>query len=96
MRVRQGWCLLASLAALTACAWKDEAPAAPIPAVCERQVYDDPVVKDLILKGAGSENFRLENTERLKYAKIDASRRCLQQKGLLPPGGGVQRPNVSG
>ena len=85
--------LVPALLGLAACSG-DMAPAAPIPAACEGQVYADPVVKDLILKGAGSEFYMINHTEQLKYAKIDAARRCMQQKGLLPPGGGVARPTV--
>ena len=86
-----GW--LPGLLALAACSI-DTAPNAPIPAVCEDQVYADPVVKDLILKSAGSESYRTNHLEQLKYAKIDAARRCMQLKGLAPAGGGVQRPTV--
>ncbi len=86
-----GW--LPGLLALAACT-VDTAPNAPIPSVCEDQVYADPVVKDLILKSAGSETYRINHVEQLKYAKIDATRRCMQLKGLAPPGGGVQRPTV--
>ena len=69
---------------------------APIPPVCEEQVYADPVVKDLIMKGAGTENFRINHVNQLKAAKQDASLRCKQQKGLAQPGGGVERPRVKG
>ena len=73
----------------------DTAPFAPIPAACEDQVYADPVVKDIILKGTGSDYYRRSHDEQLKYAKIDAAHRCMQQKGLAPPGGGVQRQRVT-
>ncbi len=86
--------VLVVLLMLTACGSIDPAPNAPIPAVCEDQVYADPLVKELILKGAGSSFYALNHTEELKYAKIDAARRCMQLKGLAPPGGGVQRPTV--
>ena len=87
-----GW--LPGLLALAACSSFDTAPNAPIPAMCEDQVYADPVVKDLILKGTGSDTYRMNHIEQLKYAKIDAARRCMQLKGLAPQGGGVQRPTV--
>ncbi len=75
----------------------DTAPALPesIPPGCEDQVYADPKVKDLLMKGAGSENYRISHIEQLKFAKLDALHHCMQQKGLAPAGGGVQRPNVS-
>ena len=80
---------------LAGCGPIDMAPAAPIPAQCEAQVYADPHVKDLLMKSAGSEVFASEHVEEMKYAKIDAAHRCMQQKGLVPPGGGVERPRVS-
>ena len=84
------------LLAVAACGKFDTAPSTPtpIPAVCEDQVYADPVVKDLIMKGAGSDSYRESHIDQLKYAKVDAARRCQQQKGLIPPGGGVERPAV--
>jgi hypothetical protein len=85
------------LLALAACGPSRPDPLdAPIPAVCEDQVYADPVVKDLIMKGAGTEYFRINHVNQLKAAKQDASLRCQQQKGLAPPGGGVERPRVTG
>ena len=83
--------LMPALIGLAACSM-DEAPYAPIPAVCEHQVYADPTVKDLILKSTGSDTYRMNHLDDLKYAKLDAAHRCMQQKGLLPPGGGVARP----
>ena len=74
----------------------DTAPAAPgIPSVCEAQVYADPTVKDLLMKRDGSITFARQHEDELKFAKIDAAHRCMQLKGLLPPGGGVERPTVS-
>lgn len=68
----------------------------PIPAVCEEQVYADPVVKDLLMKSAGTDAFRANHVNQLRAAKDDAATRCMQQKGLARPGGGVERPRVSG
>ena len=70
----------------------DPAPSAKIPPVCEDQVYADPKVKDLIMRGAGNDTLRRNTEDQLRYAKLDAAHRCMQQKGLLPPGGGVERP----
>ena len=87
--------LAASLAlGLASCGPIDMAPAAPIPPQCEAQVYADPHVKDLLMKSAGSEVFASDHIEEMKYAKIDAAHRCMQQKGLAPPGGGVERPRI--
>ena len=70
----------------------------PVPAAlasaCDSQVNQDPVVKDLIMKGAGSEHFKLENEDTLRLARQRARLACLQGRGVLPRGGGVepQRP----
>ena len=87
--------LLPLAVALAGCA-VDTVKEIPIPKVCEEQVYADPVVKDLIMKGAGTENFRVNHVNQLRAAKDDATTRCMQQKGLARPGGGVERPRVSG
>jgi hypothetical protein len=92
MRVR---ICLPLLAGLAGCGTFDTGPKFSIPAVCEDQVYADPTVKDLILKGAGSPSFQRNHENELAYAKSDAAHRCMQQKGLLPPGGGVQRQRVT-
>ncbi len=83
-------CVLAALG-LSACYPLDEAPAANYPPACEGQVYADPKVKELIVRGMGSDNLRRNTEEQLRNAKLDAARRCMQQKGLAPPGGGVER-----
>ena len=72
----------------------DTAPYVSIPSVCVDQVYADPTVKELIMKGAGSSDFARNHEDDLKYAKLDASHRCMQQKGLIRPGGGVARQAV--
>jgi hypothetical protein len=77
---------LALLIALAGCSHPPPAPGAAIPSVCEDQVYADPVVKDLIMKGAGSESFRASHMNQLKDAKLDAARRCMLQKGIAQPG----------
>ena len=66
-------------------------PQSPITAECERGVYDDPVVKDLLLKSAGSEVFEHEHIEDMKRAKQDATLSCLRRRGLVRSGG-VERP----
>ncbi len=60
-------------------------------AACDAQVNNDPVVKDLILKGAGSEHFKLENNDVLLQARQRARLACLKGQGVLPRGGGVER-----
>ncbi len=85
------------MAALAACGpiRLDQAPVADYPAQCEAQVYQDPEVKDLLMKSAGSVTFARQHEDALKYAKVDAARRCMQRKGIIPAGGGVERPKVS-
>ena len=85
---------LPALLGLAACSI-DPAPVANIPAVCEDQVYADPKVKFLIMEGAGSPNLARNTEDQLRFAKIDAARRCMQQKGLARPGGGVERPRIN-
>jgi hypothetical protein len=84
--------LLVLLTPLAGCGMSD-APAARIPSVCEDQVYADPLVKDLIMKGAGSTGFARNHENQLQAAKQDAATRCLQAKGLIRPGG-VERQRV--
>jgi hypothetical protein len=80
------------LAPLAACG-VSKAPAAAVPSVCEDFVYNDPQVKDLIMKGVGSTGFARNHENELSAAKQDATTRCLQAKGLVR-GGGVERPRV--
>lgn len=56
-------------------------------AQCERQAYDDPEVRRIY--GGESGDFRQAGVpqEQLKMAVRQATVRCLQQKGLAPPGG---------
>ena len=52
---------------------------------------DDPAVKELQMKAAGTQQFEWDNAERIKLAKKDAALRCLRARGLAPKGG-VERP----
>ena len=62
-------------------------------AACDAQVDQNPVVRDLIMKGAGSEHFKLENDDVLLQARKRARVACLQGRGVLPKGG-VEAPRV--
>jgi hypothetical protein len=77
---------LALLIALAGCAHPAPTEDPAIPSVCEEEVYADPVVKDLIMKGAGSEAFRASHLKRLQKAKLAAAGRCMQQKGIARSG----------
>ncbi len=95
--MRWAWLALGPALSVVGCARPmDNAPAAAIPEQCSAQVYADPAVKALIMKGAGSESFLRQHQDELKYAKLDAAHRCMQQKGLSAPGGGVERPSLRG
>ena len=71
------------LALLAACAPTPTTPEQ----VCEQESYRDPAVHDLMVKGAGVEEFRQMHTEELKQARARAIRRCLSGRGLIPAGG---------
>lgn len=55
--------------------------------ICDRQANNDPVVKELIMKGAGNEHFQLEGQDQLRAAKQDARIACLRARGIVQPGG---------
>ena len=80
---------------LAGCGTFDTGPRVDIPPQCEHQVYADATVKTMIAEGAGSDGYRLTHLNALKYAKLDAVTRCLQQQGLSPQGGGVQRQQIT-
>lgn len=88
---------LVLLLLLSACA-RDAAPVsaadAARDAACESEANSDPAVQDILMKGAGSEHYRLENQDSLRLAKQRARMACLRSRGVLPKGGGVepQRP----
>ncbi len=60
-------------------------------AACDAQVNRDPEVRDLIMKGAGSEHFKLETDDELLRARKRARITCLQGLGVVPKGG-VEAP----
>jgi hypothetical protein len=69
---------------LAACSGGD--PSTP-QAACARQADDDPAVKDMQMKAAGSLQYEWDNSERIQLAKRDATLRCLRARGLAPKGG---------
>ena len=84
MTGRAALLVLAVLAPLAACGGDANTPQAQ----CEQQAYNDPAVK-LIMQQRVSGNDYLLHT--LLPAQRDAVKaatlRCLQQRGLAPPGG---------
>ena len=73
---------------LAGCA-HDDTPAGE----CERQVYQDPAVKELIMMGMGDLLLQRANEAKLDRAKQQARRACLERLGLARPGG-VERRNL--
>ena len=63
-------------------------------AACARQADNDPVVADIVRRGAGTEFYRWDNEKKLAQAKQDATTRCLRARGLAPRGG-VERLKTS-
>ncbi len=61
---------------------------------CEAQVNRDPAVADLIMKGAGSESFKWQHEDDLRQARQRARIMCLQGRGVLRNGGGVEAPRA--
>ena len=61
---------------------------------CDRQAENDPVVKQMIMKGAGNLAFQMEGRDQLHAAEQDARLACLRSRGVIPPGG-VERQKPS-
>ncbi len=84
-RVTKGAALLFGLLALAACSRGEVRT--PDEAACARQADQDPKVKELIIKGVGSENFQLQSQAALRAAEQDATAACLRTRGAIPRGG---------
>jgi hypothetical protein len=87
IRTRHGWALLAGLlqAGCGGGYVGQHEPAAP--GACYQEVNQDPAVRQLRMKMAGTPWWRLNAQRDLEAVERDALNRCLRQKGLLPPGG---------
>ena len=83
----RGAVALGLLALLAGCG----APEPPSDRACDAAVYNDPRVKLLIMKSAGSEYLQAADQYKLRAAEQDARLACLRSRGLAPPGG-VERP----
>lgn len=79
---------LAALVLLAGCG--TQVAQTPDQVACEARANDDPVVKELIMKGVGNPHFQREGQEQLGAARQDATLACLRARGLVQPGG-VQR-----
>ena len=75
------WAVLAML--LAGCAHDGTTPQA----TCERQVYQDPAVKELINEGMGNPMLQRYSEAKLDRAKQQARRACLVRLGIVRPGG---------
>ncbi len=71
------------------------AAGSPDERACDRQAYEDPAVKELILKGVSNPYFQNNSQEELSNAKQRARLVCLRSRGLAPAGGVErQRPRT--
>ena len=84
--------LALTLALLLAGCSGGAAPGTPEQA-CAAQASEDPAIKELMMKAAGSQQFEWDNAERIRLARRDATLRCLRARGLAPAGG-VERPRA--
>jgi hypothetical protein len=66
----------------------------PAPPACEREANDDPAVRPIMMKMAGSGWWRANHQDELVVARREALLRCMRLKGLLPPGGVEARKPV--
>jgi hypothetical protein len=76
---------LALLLPLAACA----SPPATPEARCAAQAYDDPAVRELILKGVSNPYFQGKSQGELAAARRRATEDCLRRQGILPRSEGV-------
>jgi len=60
-------------------------------AACAPRVNTDPVVREIMMKGAGSETYKFEHDQDLVTARARALRACV---GGGSRGGGVERQRV--
>ena len=81
--------LILALVVLTAGACSSSPSSAPSSQeeACARQANDDPVVRDMLAKSAGSDEWQWHHAGDLRAARQDATVRCLRARGLAPKGG---------
>lgn len=61
-------------------------------AVCERVMYNDPTVREMRMKQAGSPWLLSNDQAKLRLAEKDVKDRCLRLHGVMGPQGGVASP----
>jgi len=54
---------------------------------CEGSAYQDPAVKELIMAGMGNPMLQRYNEAAVERAKQRARRTCLEERGVVKPGG---------
>lgn len=77
----------AALIALAGCASAPRVATDEDHRACKEQSYNDPTVKAMIMKGAGTDRYYIDNQYAFKYAEQDAITACLRGRGLVAPGG---------
>ena len=83
MRRHGAWLLLVVLAG---CTWGEPSGNSP-EAVCRRQAYDDPTVKQLVIEGMGATGATPQSQFDYEKALHDATDACLRRKGVAVRGG---------
>jgi len=76
------WLLPALLAACSSAALDSGAQAQ-----CEREAHNDPAVREILGNSAGNYMQAGPQREQYLWAVGQATQRCFQRKGLVPPGG---------
>ena len=67
-----------------------DAPPDSLRGQCERTVYEDPKVKEALARSAGTAG--ADDIKALAEIKREAVQRCLNQRGGVGTGGGVELP----
>jgi hypothetical protein len=87
MRRSGVWLLLALVVPVAGCSsWSEPAGNTP-QAECRRQAYDDPTVKQLIIRGMGEGGASPQTQFDYEKALHDATVACLKKKGVTVRGG---------
>lgn len=62
----------------------------PAPDVCAREADNDPQVRELTMKMAGSSWIQNNDQNEMIVLRREALLRCMRQRGLIQKGGGVE------
>ncbi|HTW73190.1 MAG TPA: hypothetical protein VME47_25155 [Acetobacteraceae bacterium] len=83
---RSGVWLLLALSLAGCSSWFEPAGNSP-EAVCRRQAYDDPTVKQIIVRSMGQPSANPQTQFDYEKALRDATNACLKKKGIAVRGG---------